>query len=101
MARYVYVLVSDAINRYASLCFLSAFPIRDIDSTDRNTLLSHNITASHLRTPKHQLLPLMDNVIAIGDEGSPKYLSRLLKTTMLQHVREPFAFIDVDTLTVR
>src|SRR5438046_2784323 len=100
MARYVYVLVSGEINRYATLCFLSALSVRGVDPDARITLLTDESTATALRAASHRLLPLIDDVAAVREEGSPKLISRVLKTTMLQRVRESFIFLDVDTLAV-
>ncbi|HSV12666.1 MAG TPA: putative nucleotide-diphospho-sugar transferase [Tepidisphaeraceae bacterium] len=101
MARYVYVLVTGEVNLYPTLCYLSALSLRGVDPAARITLLTDEPTAAALHAASHRLLPLVDDVVAISDAGSPKLISRVLKTTMLQRVREPFIFLDVDTLAVR
>src|SRR5437879_4506071 len=101
MARYVYVLVSGEVNRYATMCYLSALSVRGVDAAARITLLTDEPTASALRAASHRLLPLIDDVRPAREEGSSqKLISRILKTTMLQRLQEPFIFLDVDTLAI-
>jgi len=50
---------------------------------------------------RHALLFAIDNLTPVKVQGEAHYASRFLKTTMLQHVREDFIFLDGDTLAVR
>ena len=101
MARYVYVLVSSEVDRYAAMCYLSAASVRYADSSARFTLLTNTETDRWLAKGNHKLSQVIDQVQVVPIEAGNVVASRVLKTTMLQRVQEDFIFLDTDTVMLK
>jgi hypothetical protein len=101
--RYVYVLVDrgELAISYASLCLLSATSVRGVDPAARITIVADPATVRSLRQRKHRVLDAADDWVEATAEGTPTYISRFLKTTLLQRLQDSFVYLDGDTVVVR
>ena len=101
--RYVYVLVDrgELATNYASLCLLSAISVRGVDATSRITVVADPATVRSLRQRKHPVLDAADDWVEAPVDGTPTFISRFLKTTLLQRLQDSFVYLDGDTVVVR
>lgn len=98
--KILYVLVSNANDYYAEQAFLSIKSLRLQMPNAHVALLVDNNTAKYIESNFMELKHEIDEykVINLDSNISNKIKSRILKTTMRQHIDGDFLFIDCDTI---
>ena len=98
--KYLYVLVSNLADYYSEQAFLSIYSLKLKTPNAFISLLVDNQTAEYLKTEFQELIKSVDefNVVELDSKYTNKEKSRILKTTMRQHIEGDFLFIDCDTV---
>lgn len=100
--KYLYVLTSTSEDYYSEQVYLSASTLRDSNPKAFLSLLTDKDTYQYLTKDFVKLLALFDEckvVDAPFDNNFAK--SRYLKTTMREHIKGNFLYIDGDTIICR
>lgn len=98
--KYLYILVSTSSDYYAEQCFLSIFTLKQKMHNAFVSLLIDNQTSEYLKFNFSELIESVDEyiVVDLDNKLSHKEKSRILKTSMRQHIDGDFLFIDCDTV---
>lgn len=96
----LYVLTSSEKDVYLEQCWLSIHSLRYHNPDAKVTLVVDNHTKETLSGNRSKILKLVDNLVVVKcpEHYTPMERSRYLKTTMRQHVKGAFLFLDGDTL---
>ena len=102
MMKYVYVLTSTPNDFYYEQCFMSVFSLRHHTPDAQIFILTDNKTSSSF-SASNKRLGLINhdaNIITVNfdDSVSNTQRSRILKTTIPEHISGDFLFIDCDTI---
>jgi hypothetical protein len=96
-----YVLACDGWNDHAAMVCISAATLRRQHPNVEIVVLGDHATLSHLGTARATLERFADRIIQVdGVEGNSRERSRILKTTMRQHLKGRFVFLDLDTVVL-
>ena len=98
--KYLFVLTSDIYDYYLEQALLSITSLRLQMPSAYITLLTDDITEANLTDKRKNILSFVDELIPIKIDSSynKKARSRWLKTSMRQHLKGDFLFIDCDTI---
>lgn len=98
--KYLYVLVSNSNDYYSEQAFISILSLKLHTPNCFVVLLTEQNTSKYLRQCFDELITLIDEckVVNLDDKYSNMEKSRILKTTMRQHINGDFLFIDCDTV---
>ncbi|MBQ3784439.1 MAG: hypothetical protein II838_13540 [Lachnospiraceae bacterium] len=98
--KYLYVLVSNLADYYSEQAFLSIYSLKLKTPNAFISLLVDNQTAEYLKTEFQELIKSVDEFkeVELDSKYTNKEKSRILKTTMRQHIEGDFLFIDCDTV---
>jgi len=98
--KYLYVLASDASDVYLEQTILSITSLRIHNNNPYISLLVDDKTNENLTGSRGKIRSLVNELVAVNiDESIGKTArSRWLKTSMRQHIKEDFLYIDSDTI---
>ena len=98
--KLVYVMVSNEKDIYLERTLLSVFSARLYMPDVEIVLLVDELTDKSLQGKRRKLLDYITSkiVVNIDEKYNKKQRSRILKTSLREHVRGDFLFIDSDTL---
>jgi len=100
--KYVYVLTSTQKDLYYEQCLMSVFSLKAHNPSSQICILVDNKTADSFTTENKRdgLKKLGCEIVPVNFEESVKNVerSRRLKTTIPQHIKGDFLFIDCDTI---
>ena len=98
--KYLYVLASDDSDLYFEQALLSLTSLRLRMPNAFVSLLTDDLTVKNLCGKRGEIIKLVDElkVVVIEPKHKKKARSRWLKTSMRQHIRGDFLFIDCDTI---
>lgn len=98
--KYLYVLVSGKSDYYSEQAYLSIYSLRQHTPNCFVSLLVDVQTSEYLKNNFIELINSVNEckVVDLGNKYSNKEKSRILKTTMRQHIEDDFLFIDCDTI---
>lgn len=97
--KYLYVLVSNSADYYSEQCYMSVYSLKLNTPNAFVSLLVDKNTNEYLQQNFPQLLEAVNEVKAVSlNSVSNKEKSRILKTSMRQHIDGDFLFIDCDTV---
>jgi hypothetical protein len=98
--KYLYVLVSNSADYYSEQAFLSIYSLKQKTPNAFVSLLVDNQTAEYLENDFKELIKSVNEfkIVDLDSKYSNKEKSRILKTTMRQHIDGDFLFIDCDTV---
>ena len=98
--KYVYVLVSSGNDLYCEQCLMSVFSLRSYMKDADITILSDAQTTRLLEEKKSALIKYATSVVPVDfpEKASGVVRSRILKTTIPEHIKGDFLFIDCDTI---
>lgn len=98
--KYLYVLVSNTKDYYSEQAFISIYSLKLKTPNAFVSLLVDDLTSEYLKNNFQELLKSVHEVkvIELDSKYSNKEKSRILKTTMRQHIDGDFLFIDCDTV---
>ena len=102
MMKYVYVLTSTPNDFYYEQCLMSVFSLRHHTPDAQIFILTDNKTSSSFSASNKRLGLINQGATIItvnfDDSVSNTQRSRILKTTIPEHVSGDFLFIDCDTI---
>lgn len=98
--KYLYVLVSNSKDYYSEQAFISIYSLKLKTPNAFVSLLVDNQTADYLKNDFQELIKSVNEfkTVELDSKYSNKEKSRILKTTMRQHIDGDFLFIDCDTV---
>ena len=98
--KYVYVLTSTEKDLYYEQCLMSAFSLRHYMPEAEIIILTDDRTATTFTGKRSKIKEYASEVIAVDfpEEADNVERSRVLKTTIPEHVKGDFLFIDCDTI---
>lgn len=102
MMKYVYVLTSTPNDFYYEQCLMSVFSLRHHTPDAQIFILTDNKTSSSFSSSNKRLGLINQGATIItvnfDDSVSNTQRSRILKTTIPEHISGDFLFIDCDTI---
>lgn len=98
--KIVYVLTSTEKDNYAEQAFVSVSTLRRHNKDVKVALVVDDRTEKTLTGVRHKLVDMVDElvVVQLPDNMTNKVRSRMLKTTLREHVRGDMLYVDVDTI---
>ncbi len=98
--KYVYVLTSTEKDLYYEQCLMSAFSLRYYMPEAEITILTDNKTASTFTGKRSEIQKYVSDIVSVNFPESAGNVerSRILKTTIPEHIKDDFLFIDCDTI---
>jgi len=98
--KYLYVLTSDSSDYYMEQAMLSIVSLRNKMPNALVTLLVDTSTEANLIGKRSGICSLVDELVSvkIDDRFNKKARSRWLKTSMRQHIKGNFLYVDGDTI---
>ena len=98
--KYVYVLTSTEKDLYYEQCLMSVFSLRHYMSEAEIIILTDDRTAATFSGNWSKIKEYASSVVAVDfpSEAGNVERSRVLKTTIPEHVKGDFLFIDCDTI---
>ena len=97
---YVYVLTSTPQDLYYEQCLMSLYSLRLHMPNARTVVLSDDKTAASFTGKREEIRHLASEIISVSFEDLMGNVerSRILKTTIPNHIKGDFLFIDCDTV---
>ena len=97
--KYLYVLVSNSADYYSEQCYMSVYSLKKNTPNAFVSLLVDTETHEYLQKDFPLLLESIHEVKTVKlDSATNKEKSRILKTSMRNHIDGDFLFIDCDTV---
>ncbi len=98
--QFVYVLTSTEKDLYYEQCLMSVFSLRHYMPKAKILLLTDNRTAATFEGNRFAIKDYVSEIVAVDfpETASNVERSRVLKTTIPDHVKGDFLFIDCDTI---
>lgn len=98
--KYVYVLTSTEKDLYYEQCLMSAFSLRHYMSEAEIIVLTDNKTAESFKGKRAEIKKYISEIVSVDfpDSAGNVERSRVLKTTIPEHIKGDFLFIDCDTI---
>jgi lipopolysaccharide biosynthesis glycosyltransferase len=98
--KYLYVLISDTTDYYLEQVFMSIASLREHTPNSFVSLLSDDITEKTFAESRRNILDTIDElkIVTLPGEINKMQRSRWLKTTMRDHIKGDFLYIDCDTI---
>ena len=98
--KIVYVVISDETDIYLEQALLSVFSLRKHNPNAYVELVVDQDTDATIAGKRGEILKFIDNkvVVNVPEEYNKVCRSRWLKTSLRQHVKGDFLFIDTDTI---
>lgn len=98
--KYVYVLTSTEKDLYYEQCLMSAFSLRHYMPDAQIVVLTDDRTAATFTGKRAELKKYVTEVVSVDfpSEAGNVERSRVLKTTIPDHISGDFLFIDCDTI---
>ena len=98
--KYVYVLTSTEKDFYYEQCLMSAFSLRHYMPEAEIIVLTDNRTAATFTGKRAEINKYVSSVVSVDfpSEAGNEERSRVLKTTIPEHIKGDFLFIDCDTI---
>ena len=98
--QFVYVLTSIEKDLYYEQCLMSVFSLRHYMPKAKILLLTDNKTAATFVGSRSAIKDFVSEIVVVDfpDEAGNVERSRVLKTTIPEHIKGDFLFIDCDTI---
>lgn len=98
--KYVYILTSTKEDYYYEQCLMSIFSLRHYMPDADCVLLTDNRTFSTFNGKREIIKTYFNTIIQVTfpDDTNNTVRSRVLKTTLPEHIKSDFLFIDCDTI---
>lgn len=98
--KYVYVLTSTEKDFYYEQCLLSVFSLKNYVKNAEIWILTDNKTNDSLIGKRSEIKKYTKEIISVYFEDFVENIerSRILKTTIPEHIKGNFLFIDCDTI---
>jgi len=98
--KYVYVLTSTEKDLYYEQCLMSAFSLRHYMPNAEIVILTDNKTAATFTGKRGEIKKYVSNIVSVDfpETAGNVERSRVLKTTIPEHIKGDFLFIDCDTI---
>jgi lipopolysaccharide biosynthesis glycosyltransferase len=94
-----YVLTTDGRDQFADMALVSILSVRISNPGCRIVLLCDAESAAAIKTAKHRVLEVCDEVISIETpSGNPTFRNRWIKTQLCKFIPGSVLYLDVDTL---
>lgn len=98
--KFVYVLTSTEKDLYYEQCLMSAFSLRHFMPEAEIVVLTDNKTASTFTGKRAEIKKYVSDIVSVDfpETAGNVERSRVLKTTIPEHIKGDFLFIDCDTI---
>ena len=102
--KFVYVLVSSPKDIYLEQAYVSMYSLRYYMPEAHITLLTDRLTSETFTDTRKHELKYANEIVVVdldGDRLNAQQRSRQLKTSVRNHIKGDFLFIDCDTIIIR